>query len=88
MIMKALAAEISKFGINVNCISPGNTATPLNKHLREDPEFVKLMESYTPTGRAYITTEEMTGAAVFLASDETKAVHGLDLLVDDGWSVM
>ncbi len=88
MIMKALAAEISKFGINVNCISPGNTATPLNKHLREDPEFVKLMESYTPTGRAYITPEEMTGAAVFLASDEAKAVHGLDLLVDDGWSAI
>lgn len=88
MIMKALAAEVSKFGINVNCISPGNTATPLNQHLRDDPEFVKLMASYTPTGRAYITPEEMAGAAVFLASDDARAVHGLDLLVDDGWSVM
>ena len=88
MIMKALAAEISKFGINVNCISPGNTATSLNQHLQDDPEFVKLMESFTPTGRAYITPEEMTGAAVFLASDEASAVHGLDLLVDDGWSAI
>ena len=88
MIMKALAAEISKFGINVNCISPGNTATPLNQHLQDDPEFVKLMASFTPTGRAYITPEEMTGAAVFLASDEATAVHGLDLLVDDGWSAI
>ena len=85
MITRALAAEISKCGINVNCISPGNTATPLNQHLQDDPEFVKLMASYTPTGRAYITTAEMAGAAVFLASDDASAVHGLDLIVDDGW---
>ncbi|MFQ5931017.1 MAG: SDR family NAD(P)-dependent oxidoreductase [Nitrospiraceae bacterium] len=84
-ITKALAAEISKHGINVNSISPGNTATPLNQHLRDNPEFVKLMEFFTPTGRAYISTEEMAGAAVFLASDDARAVHGHDLIVDDGW---
>jgi NAD(P)-dependent dehydrogenase (short-subunit alcohol dehydrogenase family) len=86
MIVKALAAEIAKDGINVNAISPGNTATPLNQHLQDDPEFVKLLESKTPTGRAYISTEEMAGAAVFLASDDARAVHGLDLIVDDGWA--
>ena len=85
MLTRALSAEIAKDGINVNSISPGNTATPLNQHLQDDPEFVKLMESYTPTGRAYITPEEMTGAAVYLASDDSSAVHGHDLLVDDGW---
>ena len=85
MITRALAAEISKFGINVNSISPGNTATPLNQHLQDDPEFVKLMASFTPTGRAYISTREMAGAAVFLASDDASAVHGHDLIVDDGW---
>jgi NAD(P)-dependent dehydrogenase (short-subunit alcohol dehydrogenase family) len=88
MITKALAAEIAKDGINVNCISPGNTATPLNQHLQDDPDFVKLLEGLTPTGRAYISTEEMAGAAVFLASDEASAVHGLDMIVDDGWCVM
>lgn len=86
MIVKALAAEIAQDGINVNAISPGNTATPLNQHLQDDPEFVKLLESKTPTGRAYISTDELAGAAVFLASDEASAVHGLDLIVDDGWA--
>jgi NAD(P)-dependent dehydrogenase (short-subunit alcohol dehydrogenase family) len=86
MITKALAVEVAKDGVNVNAISPGNTATPLNQHLQDDPEFVALLESKTPTGRAYIATEEMTGAAVFLASDEASAVHGLDLIVDDGWA--
>jgi 3-oxoacyl-[acyl-carrier protein] reductase len=88
MITKALAAEIAKDGVNVNCISPGNTATPLNQHLQDDPDFVKLLEGLTPTGRAYIATEEIAGAAVFLASDEASAVHGLDMIVDDGWCVM
>lgn len=86
MIAKALSAEIAKDGINVNAISPGNTATPLNQHLQDDPEFVALLESKTPTGRAYISVEDLTGAAIFLASDEASAVHGIDLVVDDGWS--
>lgn len=85
MITRALAAEIAHCGINVNSISPGNTATPLNEHLQRNPKFVKQMASFTPTGRAYITTYEMTGAAVFLASDDASAVHGHDLVVDDGW---
>lgn len=88
MLARALSAEIAKFGINVNSISPGNTATPLNQHLQDNPEFVKLMASYTPTGRAYISTDEMAGAAVFLASDDASAVHGHDLIVDDGWCAM
>ena len=46
------------------------------------------MASYTPTGRAYISTEEMAGAALFLASEDARAVHGIDLIVDDGWCAM
>jgi NAD(P)-dependent dehydrogenase (short-subunit alcohol dehydrogenase family) len=87
MVAKALAAEVAKDGINVNAISPGNTATPLNQHLQDDPEFVKMLESTTPTGRAYISTGELAGAAIFLASDEAGAVHGLDLIVDDGVAI-
>ena len=88
IMAKALCAEVAKFGINVNSISPGNTATPLNEHLQRDPEFVKLMQSYTPTGRAYLSTDEVAGAAVFLASEEARAIHGVDVIVDDGWCAM
>jgi len=87
MVAKALAAELAGHGINVNAISPGNTATSLNQHLQDEPEFVEMLESRTPTGRAYITTDEMAGAAVFLASEDASAIHGLDMVVDDGWNV-
>ncbi len=87
MLAKTLAAEFAKDGINVNCISPCATATPMNQHFQDDPEVVKFLASNTSTGRAFISPEELAGAAVFLASDDAGAVHGLNLLVDDGWCV-
>jgi NAD(P)-dependent dehydrogenase (short-subunit alcohol dehydrogenase family) len=86
MVTKALATEIASFGINVNCVSPGNTATPLNQHLQDDSEFVKYLESRTPTGRSYLHVDEVAGAAVFLASEEASAIHGTEIVVDDGWN--
>lgn len=87
-LAKSLAAEYAKEGININTISPGNTETPLNKHLRENPEFVKMVASMTPTGKAYLLPEDIAGAAVFLASEEAKAIHGINMLVDNGWCVI
>jgi NAD(P)-dependent dehydrogenase (short-subunit alcohol dehydrogenase family) len=86
---KALAAELGKDKINVNSIAPGNVATPLNAHLRApgNEDYVKLMETLTPTGISFMDPDDMTGAAVFLATEDSKMVHGETILVDAGWSV-
>jgi NAD(P)-dependent dehydrogenase (short-subunit alcohol dehydrogenase family) len=86
---KALAAELGKDDINVNSIAPGNVATPLNAHLRApgNEDYVKLMETLTPTGISFMDPDDMTGAAVFLATNDSKMVHGETILVDAGWSV-
>ena len=86
--MKALTSELAKEGINVNCISPGATATPLNAQYRANPEILALFARNTPTGRHYVPPQDMAGAAVFLASDDASAVHGLNLVVDDGFSAV
>ena len=82
---KTMVAELAPYNINVNSISPGNTETPINQQLRNNSDFVKMLAQRTPSGRSYMKPQEIAGAAVFLASEDAKAVHGLDLIVDDGW---
>jgi 3-oxoacyl-[acyl-carrier protein] reductase len=89
MMTRALAAELAKEGINVNCIAPGNTATPMNEDIRTKPElkpFLDFMTSRTPSGRTYSDPEDMAGIALFLASDAARAMHGSCLLADEGFA--
>lgn len=78
----SLAMEWLEFGIRVNSISPGYTATPMN--LRPDiAEQVKKFEDQTPMGRM-ARPDEMTGPAIFLLSEAASYCTGVDLLVDGG----
>ena len=87
-LTKALATELGRERINVNSLAPGNIATPLNAHLRGPGQesYIALMRTLTPTGRDFLDVEELTGTAVYLASEDSDAVHGETILVDAGWS--
>ena len=87
-LTKALAVELGRHNININSLAPGNIATPLNAHLRGPgmEQYMAQMRSLTPTGRDFLDPEELTGTAVFLASANSDAVHGITVLVDAGWS--
>jgi NAD(P)-dependent dehydrogenase (short-subunit alcohol dehydrogenase family) len=87
-LTKALAVELGRYNININSLAPGNIATPLNAHLRGPgmEHYVEQMRSLTPTGRDFLDPEELTGTAVFLASSDSDAVHGITVVVDAGWS--
>ena len=87
-LTRALAVEIGKHNINVNSIAPGNIATPLNAHLRgpDMVEYIAQMRALTPTGRDFLEPGELTGTAVYLASSDSDAVHGVTIAVDAGWS--
>jgi 3-oxoacyl-[acyl-carrier protein] reductase len=89
MMTRALALELAPSGIRVNCIAPGNTATPMNEDIRTKPElkpFLDAMAARTPSGRTYSEPEDMAALAAFLASDESRAMHGAVLLADEGFS--
>ncbi len=88
MLTKVLATELSRDGIHVNAISPGNTETPMNEYVRTDPAFkpiLDFMETVTPSTRLYSSAEEMADMALFLASPRTgKAVYGANFVIDEG----
>lgn len=89
MMTRALACELAPHGINVNCIAPGNTATPMNEDIRTKPElkpFLDFMAARTPSGRTYSTAEDMAGIALFLCSEDGRAMHGSCVLADEGFS--
>jgi NAD(P)-dependent dehydrogenase (short-subunit alcohol dehydrogenase family) len=85
-LTKSLAVEWGSSGLRVNALCPGWTATDLNRNLWEDPQAGPDTIRNVPMGR-WGRAEEMTGPAVFLASDASSYMTGQVLLIDGGQSV-
>jgi NAD(P)-dependent dehydrogenase (short-subunit alcohol dehydrogenase family) len=73
--------------IRVNVLSPGATSTPgwhaLTTSEDAHREMIKFAETTTPLGRLG-DPDEIANAALFLASDESSFVTGVELFVDGG----
>ncbi len=80
-LTKALALELAPYNIRVNCINPGITDTPMNVVATE--EQLKRTISMTPLGRQ-ASPEDITYAALYLASDESSMLTGASINVDGG----
>ncbi len=83
-LTRSLAVEWSKKGITVNAIAPGVFITELNEKLLNSTPRGQELLMRTPMGR-FGKTEELIGAAVFLASDSASFVTGQILAVDGGF---
>lgn len=85
---KALARETARQGINVNCVAPGLTDTPMLTNVSEGNE--KLMAAIIrsiPLGRVG-TPEEVARAVLFLASSDADYITGQTLSVNGGLSMV
>jgi 3-oxoacyl-[acyl-carrier protein] reductase len=79
---RQLAAEYGHAGIRTNVIAPGLIETPMAAQVVADPAIQELV-ARKPAGR-HGQPEEVTEAALFLASDASSYIHGVVLSVDGG----
>lgn len=88
MLTQAMALELASYGIRVNALAPGPTNTPISPSgTPEGKAHREAVLKKIPLGRV-AEPEEMVGAAVYLASDESSYVTGASLIVDGGFVII
>lgn len=91
-LVRALAVEYGSSGVNVNALLPGATHTASSDPFRENPAIDEIWRRMTPLrmpGDQFVAdAEDVAGAALFLASDESRAMTGAGLVVDGGWTAL
>ncbi len=83
MLTKSLAFELAPHGIAVNAISPGAILTDMNRQSLSVPENRERCLGKIAMKR-FGETEDIAGAAVFLASPESDYMTGATIYIDGG----
>lgn len=85
-LVRSLAVEYGRYGITSNGIAPGTFATETNAALASDPVKGPKVLGRNPLAR-WARPDEITGAAIFLASPAASYVNGHIIVIDGGFSV-
>lgn len=78
-LTKSLAVEWAKYGIRVNCISPGYIKTELSGMAK--PEWIEYWMQAVPFHRMG-TPDELAGAVIYFMSDASTYTSGANLIID------
>ncbi len=81
-LTRALAVEWGPSNINVNCIIPGGTNTPMLQ-THDVPITNEQIKNFIPLGHLG-EAEDIAKAALFLVSDDAHQITGVGLPVDGG----
>jgi meso-butanediol dehydrogenase/(S,S)-butanediol dehydrogenase/diacetyl reductase len=84
-LMRTLAIDLGPAGVRVNALSPGIVETDF-AYVGRDFAAVRDQIAASLPLRRIGTTDDVTGPAVFLASDESSWMTGQSLIVDGGWT--
>ena len=79
-VTRHYATRLAKYGIRVNTLSPGGVFN------NQDKEFVRKYSEKVPLGRMADKKQDLAGPLVFLASDASSYVTGINLQVNGGYT--
>lgn len=85
LLTKVMALELAPYGITVNSIAPGETATPMNG-VTEDVDAGQIRRPAIPLGRPG-RAAEVASLIAYLAGDDAAYLTGASLMVDGGLSL-
>lgn len=83
-LTRAMAADLAGKNVRVNTIAPGMIASPFNRSFAESPDTGEAWASENLIGR-WGQPEDIAGAAVYLASEESSFVTGSEIKIEGGW---
>jgi 2-hydroxycyclohexanecarboxyl-CoA dehydrogenase len=88
-LTKTVAREVARHRINVNCVCPGPSDTPLfqQEFAAASPKLAESLKRVIPWGRLGVP-DDVAPAVVFLASDEAGFITGQTLSVSGGLTMM
>jgi NAD(P)-dependent dehydrogenase (short-subunit alcohol dehydrogenase family) len=86
ILTKQMALELAPFGVRVNAIAPGLIETDMNRKDLASQEFREFRLRRIPMG-VIGTPADVVGAAIFLASDESRLATGSTIFLDAGQTV-
>ncbi|MFC1948038.1 SDR family NAD(P)-dependent oxidoreductase [Chloroflexota bacterium] len=81
-LTRSLASAMAEYNINVNCIAPGRTLS--EDHSDESAVKSNEVRAKTRQLKRIEYPEDLTGTAVFLASDDSDFITGQTIVVDGG----
>jgi 2-hydroxycyclohexanecarboxyl-CoA dehydrogenase len=86
---KTIAREVARHHINVNCVCPGPSDTPLfqREFVAVNPKLADSLKRVIPWGRLG-RPEDVAPAVVFLASDDAGYITGQTLSVSGGLTMV
>lgn len=81
-LTRQLAQELGPLGININCVCPSQTLTPMLKRTMSEDEM-ELLQKNIPL-RRIASVEEITEPIFFLCSKESSYIHGACIDINGG----
>lgn len=85
LLTKSLSVDYAERGIRVNCLLPGYVKTGMTAASYNDPDLhaERLQRMII---KRWGEVEDLVGPAIFLVSDASSYITGIDLIVDGGWT--